>query len=71
MMGSVKMIQAAFVSEPMKGPKATLWPQKLPRNCELGVAPFTNWLSRQPEIIHQLMRQPPKALPMGSGLCTI
>ena len=30
-----------------------------------------NWHSRQPEIVHQLMRQPPKALPMGSGLCTI
>jgi len=35
------------------------------------VAPVVNWHSRQPEIIHQLMRQPPKVLPMGSGLCTI
>ena len=72
MIGSVKLIEAAFVSEPMKVPIAILWPQKgPPLNCELGVAPVTNWHSRQSEIIHQLMRLPPKALPIGSGLCTI
>ena len=71
MIGSVNVIVAAFVSEAMKVPVAILWPQKGPRKWKLGVAPVANWHSRQSEIIHQLMRQPPKALPMGSGLCTI
>ena len=30
MIGSVKVIEAAFVSEPMKVPIAILWPQKGP-----------------------------------------
>ena len=71
MIGSVKVIEATVVSEPMKVPIAILWPQKGPQNCELGVAPVANWHSRQPKIIHQLMRQPPKVLQMGSDLCTI
>ena len=42
-----------------------------PRSCELRVAPVANWHNRQPRIIHQLMRQPSNALPMGLGLCAI
>ena len=42
-----------------------------PWSCELRVAPVANWHNRQPGIIHQLMRQPPNARPMGLGICTI
>ena len=36
------------------------------------VAPVVKWHNRQPPgITHQLMRQPPNALPMGLNLCTI
>ena len=70
MMGPVKVIEAAIDSGPMKDPIAILWPQKGPRSCELGVAPVSNWHSRQPEIVHQLISHLPKALPIGSSLCT-
>ena len=70
MIGLARVIDAAGVSEPMNVP-ISCGLRRASWNCELGVAPVVNWHSRQPEIIHQLMRQPPKVLPMGSGLCTI
>ena len=69
--GTVKMTVVALIWKPLWVPLANLWPQKCPRSCELRVAPVANWHNRQPGIIHQLMRQPPKALPMGLGLCKI
>jgi len=71
MIGSAWVIAAAIDIEPMKVPIAILYRLKGSWNWELGVAPVANWHSRQPEIMYQLMRQPPKALPMGSGLFTI
>ena len=59
--------EIAFVKS-LRVPLAILWPQKGPRSCELREAPVANWHNRQPGIIHQLMRRPPKALPMGLGL---
>ena len=73
--GTVKMTVVAVNWNPLKAPLAILWPQNPPPppplSCELRVAPFANLHNRQPGIIHQLMRQPPKALPMGLCLCTI
>ena len=58
MIGSVKVIEAAVDSEPMKVAIAILWPQKAPFwSCELGVAPVAKWHNRQLEILHQLMGQ--------------
>ena len=41
MIGSVKVIEAAYANEPMKVPIAILWPQKAPRNCEQAARDYT------------------------------
>ena len=56
----VLLVENAFVPVASEAPP--------PQSCELGVAPVANWHSRQPGIMHQLMRQPPTSLAVDSGL---